>query len=59
MIDLGQQIKQIMKTLQNLTHYQFSEQTFALGEKIINVSIYIAAFAFMIFPFAILFIRLC
>ena len=48
-----------MKTLQNLTDYQFTEQTFALGEKIINISIYIAAFAFMIFPFAILFIRLC
>ncbi|WP_345948889.1 hypothetical protein ABDD95_18755 [Mucilaginibacter sp. PAMB04274] len=47
-----------MKTLQNLTHHQFTERTIALGDKAINTGVIIAAFAFSVLPFILMIARL-
>lgn len=52
------QIKQIMKTLQNLTQYRFTERTIVIGDKAIHTIIMVAAFAFLILPFLLMIARL-
>jgi len=47
-----------MKTLQKLTHHQFTERTIVLGDKAINTGAIIAAFAFSVLPFILMIARL-
>jgi len=47
-----------MKTIQNLTHHQFTERAIVLGNKIINTAAVMAAFALLVLPFGLMIGRL-
>lgn len=47
-----------MKTLQNLTHYQFTERTIVLGDKAIYTGAILAAFVFLVLPYILIIARL-
>ncbi len=47
-----------MKTLQTLTHHEFSQKQVLIGEKLIDNAAVIFAFAMLLLPFVLLLLRL-
>ncbi|MDB5003611.1 MAG: hypothetical protein JWQ34_1836 [Mucilaginibacter sp.] len=47
-----------MKTIQNLTHRQFTERAIVLGDKIINTAAIMAALVLLVLPFVLMIARL-
>ena len=58
MIDLCLTKQKIMKTIQNLIHYQFTQRAAVLGDKAISTLAVIAVFALLILPFILMITRL-